>query len=370
MNHADRKHSKISPSKLKTLEVSPKWQALEDQKVHPITAVGTKIHEALDANNPDKLTDEEREYYNRCKERLLQWHNAGYAYSYKEIKLELPPFTIWGFADKVLVNDLHKPTIAVLVDYKFSTQLQEGVETNPAAQAYVYGIFKKWPTVTTVHVDYIYPRLGSIDAGIYTRKDLPRIQARIAAIIKRVEDPSTQCEIAEDACVYCKHVATCPVVTGSALPIAKRYAERKEFLLPPELDASLVSDPNHMATLLKYSEVMGQWAESVKIHAKELRTSLGVEIPGYELVSRNGSLSVQDVNAAYKLATEKYGVSHNEFLAATKVSVTDVIEAVRRSAPGRAKGKAELAFRNELQDSGAAVMGQDSWVLMKQKKKG
>ena len=369
-NHSDRKHSKVSPSKLKTLEVSPKWAPLENQEVHPITAVGTKIHEALDANKPDNLTDEEREYFNRCKERLLQWHDAGFRISFNELKLEMPPFTIWGFADKVMVDDAQKPTVAILIDYKFSTQLQEAVETNPAAQAYAYGIFKKWPRVTTVAVDYIYPRLGVIDSGKYLRKDMARIQARITAIIKRVEDPNIPCQIAEDACVYCRHAATCAVVATNAMPIAKRYAERKEFLLPEELDAALVTDPTKMATLLKYADVMGQWAESVKVHAKELRMNMGVEIPGYQLVPRKGSLSVQDVNAAYKMATEKFGVSHNEFLAATKVSVTDVMEAVRRNAPDRAKGKAESAFRDALQDSGAATMGQDSWVLQKEKKKG
>ena len=369
-NHADRKHSKVSPSKLKTLEVSPKFAPKEDQEIHPITAVGTKIHEALDSLKPDNLTEEEREYYNRCKERTLQWHDLGYKFSFNELKLEMPPFTIWGFADKVMVNDLNKPTHAVLVDYKFSTQLQEPTETNPAAQAYVYGIFKKWPTVTQITVDYIYPRLAVTDSCGYTRRDIGRIQARIAATIKRVEDPNEPCQINEDACVYCKHVATCPVVAASAMPIAKRYSERKEFVLPPELDASTVTNPEHMATLLKYADVMGEWSESVKVHAKALRMDMGIEIPGYELVSRQGSLSIQDVNGAYKLALEKYGVTHEEFLAATKVSTTQVMEAVRRSAPARAKGKAESAFRDELQDTGAAVMGQDSWVLQKTKKKG
>ena len=167
MQHADRKHSKISPSKLKSLEVSPMFQQNEDNEVHAITATGTKIHEALDKKSKAGLSEEEGLLYDFCETRDKQWEKV-YRFIMREVKLEMPPFTIWGFADRIQLDDIHKPTAGVLIDYKFSTQMQEDVETNPAAQAYALGMFRKWPTLQTVKVEYYYPRLGIIDAGIYT----------------------------------------------------------------------------------------------------------------------------------------------------------------------------------------------------------
>lgn len=368
ISHGERTHSKISPSKLKNLEVSPRFEQEEDREAHPITQIGTKIHEALDRMRKAGLTDEEVLLYEFCVKRNLQWE-AIYRFVIREVRLEMPPFSIWGFADRVQLDNPNKPTIGVLIDYKFSTQMQEEVDTNPAAQAYVLGMFKQWPTLKNVTVEYYYPRLGVIDSCMYARKDIGRIVVRIAAIIKRVES-ATSCNIDENTCRYCKHLATCPTVTQQALPIAVRYSERKQFVLPPELDPVAVTRPEHMAALLAYAEVMEVWSESVKKHAKEMRLNGGLEIPGYDLVSRNGRTSVQDVNSAYKMATQKYGVSHDEFLAATTVSIVDLVDAVKRNAPARAKGKASETFRSELLDSGAATQGQESWSLVKTKKKG
>lgn len=368
-DHSERVHSKISPSKLKSLEISPKFERWENEEVHPITAIGTKIHEARDRNSKVGLLDDEIPLYDFCEARDSQWEKV-YRFIFKEKKLTMAPFTIWGFADRIQLNDVTKPTAGILIDYKFSTQMQEDCETNPAAQAYVLGMFNEWPTLQQVRVEYYYPRLGVVDAAVYTRKDLGKIKVRIAAIIRRVESPSVRCNMAEETCMYCKHIATCTEVTRQALPIATRYNERKQFVLPAQLDPAAVTDPKHMATLLAYSTVMSAWAESVKVHAKELRLNQGVEIPGYDLVPRQGKLSVQDVNSAYKMATQKYGVTHDEFLAATSVSIVDLVDAVKRNAPARAKGKAADAFRAELQDSGAAVQGQDSWTLVKTKDKG
>jgi len=368
MQHADRKHSKISPSKLKPLEVSPMFQQNEDNEVHAITATGTKIHEALEKKSKAGLNEEEGLLYDFCETRDKQWEKV-YRYILREVKLEMPPFTIWGFADRIQLNDIQKPTAGVLIDYKFSTQMQEDVETNPAAQAYALGMFRKWPTLQTVKVEYYYPRLGIIDAGTYTRKDLSRIVVRIAAIIKRVES-GARCQINESTCVYCKHLATCEEVAAKALPIATRYNERKQFVLPTELDPALVTNPQHMSTLLAYSDVLTEWGKSVKLHAKELRTNQGVEIPGWDLVPVSGKLSIDSMNDAYQLATQNYGVTHAEFLAATNVSLEDLEEAIERHAPARAKAKTTKAFRSELLDSGAASKGQDGFALKKTKNKG
>lgn len=365
--HAEREHSKISPSKLKSLEVSPLFEQ-EDREPHPITLIGTKIHEALDRGTLVDLRDEEVDLYNFCDRRDKQWE-AVFKYIRKEIRIDLTRWGIWGFADRVQLDDFHKPTQGVLIDYKFSTQMQESTETNPAAQAYCLGLFEMWPSLLKLTVEYYYPRLGVIDSCVYTRKDMGTITVRIAAIVKRVQTAKT-CQINEATCIYCKHLALCPQVTEQAMPIALRYAERKQFVLPTELDPMMVTEPEHMAKLLSYAEVMEEWSGSVKQHAKELRQLNGLEIPGWDLVSRQGKLTVDDVNGAYKLATQKYGVSHDEFLAATKVSISDISEAIKRNAPARAKGKQTESFKSELLDGNMASQGAESWFLTKTKKKG
>ena len=58
--HAERAHSKRSPSSLGKYAVCPHFKQDDDQPVHPVTLEGTLIHEAIEKKNLRGLTQEQR----------------------------------------------------------------------------------------------------------------------------------------------------------------------------------------------------------------------------------------------------------------------------------------------------------------------
>ena len=367
--HSERKHSKISPSKLGVLEVSPRFEADPNQEVHPVTASGTRCHEAKEKPGSVKLSEEEAELVVRA-DQIEDRYSKSFPITYSEVRLEVLD-GIWGFADVVRLDRQNKPTRAVILDWKFGFNKQEAVEDNAAAQAYALGVFERWPTLEAIEVCYYYPRLSDLDQHTYTRQDISRIRTRIAAIVARVkaarpENPG-DCSITEN-CVYCKNLADCSTVNHSALPLAKRYAERKEFDLPAELDPALVSDPRQMGTLLNLAIVMEKWVESVRMHAKQMRVESGIEIEGWTVTEQQGKLSVLDVNSAYSRFLARGG-THTEFMSACSVSVPEISETLGNAAPKGQKAQVVKQFRSELLDSGVASLGSPFLVLRREKKK-
>ena len=97
VSHAERAHSKISPSKLKNLELCPGFRDDPDREVHAITLQGTKCHEALDSGDGSTLTDEERGWVKMCRD-YTDSLTTPQAKQHREIRLNILQ-GIWGFAD-------------------------------------------------------------------------------------------------------------------------------------------------------------------------------------------------------------------------------------------------------------------------------
>ena len=369
MNHSERKHSKISPSKLGVLEVSPRFEADPNQEVHPVTASGTRCHEAKEKPGSVQLSEEEAELVERANRVHGNYRNL-LPIEFSEVKLGVFD-GIWGFADCVMLDREENPHAALVLDWKFGFNKQDPATVNAAAQAYVLGVFKQWPSVQKVSVVYYYPRLDETDIALFNQTDIPRIRTRIAAIVARVKSANPlipdDCAIT-DNCVYCKHLADCSTVNHSALPLAKRYAERKEFALPAELDPALVTDPKQMGTLLNIAIVMEKWVESARMHAKQMRVESGIEIEGWTVTEQQGKLSVLDVNSAYSRFLARGG-THTEFMSACSVSVPEISETLGNAAPKGQKAQVVKQFRSELLDSGVASLGSSFLVLRREKKK-
>lgn len=355
----DRKHSEISPSKLKNLEICPGWAQDKTQEEHVITARGTACHLALETGDGSKLTEpEDLEAVEKCK----AWETANLAgqETLKEVKLDVYR-GIWGFADRVTFDG---PT-ATLVDYKFGFNRQEDAETNPAAQAYAWGIFQQWLQVDTVEVYYLYPRLDEISHAVFTRKNIPIIELRIATIVARAKGRKKQLNPAVDNCLYCGNKAVCPALHALALPIATRYAQKKEMALPAEYDPAAITDPVAMSKAKAMAYVLGKWCESVDFHALKLREESGVEIPGYEYRTRTGRKKITNSLEAWKIA-ENY-VSQDQFLAACDVSVKQLGEAAAEHAPKGDKKKVAGEMEDKLRDAGVMEIGADVHFLQRAK---
>ena len=354
--HSDRAHSKISPSKLKALEICPGFQPDEGAEVHAITLAGTRCHEALDSGDDAALNDEERGWIRMCREYVADLETED-SCTEKEARLEIMD-GVWGFVDCAVCH--RGQGVIDLVDYKFGLSSQEDAETNPAAQAYVLGLFELFNWCHTVHVHYLYPRREEISKATYTRADVPRLRLRIQTIVERVKAGDSFNPV-PDNCQYCGRKATCQALHRLVLPIATRYAERKELEVP-EGDFSLVKSPEQWSRLLAYAPVLEAMADSIKRHALEFREQTGQEIPGYEMRARKGKGKILNPQIAYEVAN-KHGLTHEAFMACVEVSAAQLRKAAEEVAPKGQKAKFASAFEGELRDAGALEVGAESYFL-------
>lgn len=367
MSTENRKHSTISPSKLKALEICPAWRPEENEEEHPLTAAGIRMHRALETGDDSQLQEGEHELVNKCRE----WERAQFVglESAQEIQLDIIDVLnslgildkIFGYADKVFFN---APT-AYLVDYKFSAGLQEDAETNPAAQAYALGIFKVYLHIDTVEVYYLYPRRDEISHAIYVRGDMEKIELRIRTTAARTNADEPDRNYDATNCLYCGNKVDCPVLHAMVLPIATRYAARKELQLPKEWDPALITDPGQMSKAMDVASVMGKWVDSVKHHALKLRQETGVEVPGYDLRSRAGRKTILNAKKTAELVEDS--LNHDEFLAVCEVNAKALLDAVGSKAPKGAKKATIAATEDRLRDAGVLEIGPESEFLTRSK---
>jgi len=362
VSHSDRAHSKISPSKLKQLEICPGFLSDDTGEVHAITLSGTRCHEALDSGNDADLSEEERGWVKMCRDYADNVMPED-CERLNEVKLEIMD-GIWGFADLIIMSR----SVAALVDYKFGLNAQEDAETNPAAQAYVLGMFQKWNSLQTIHVHYLYPRREEISKATYTRADVARIRLRIQTTVERVRAAATYLDADKpafnpvpDNCQYCGRKATCQALHKMVLPIATRYAERKELEVPAGGDFSLVKSPEQWSRLLAYAPVLEAMSDSIKRHAIEFREQTGQEIPGYEMRARKGKSKILNAEMAYKVAAAY--LDHEQFMACVEVSAAQLRKAVEETAAKGQKAKLAAEVEGKLRDAGVLELGAESYFL-------
>jgi len=366
-DHAERSHSKISPSKLKYLEISPAFEDDPTNEEHPITAEGTLCHEALDSGNDDKLaTDEQRGWVAQCREYASKVLPAAPNCEH-EVKIDVLD-GIWGFIDLVkMMGTKFGAYQAAILDWKFGFNLQEDVETNPAAQAYAFGLFCRYTLLSEIFVAYVYPRLGQISTHTFTRADMPRIETRIRLIVEKARDATPEtCRWSPDTCRWCRHRATCPTLAKEVLPIATRYAETHSMPIPAFGDLATLNDPAKFARLLSIVPILEAAAESIKRNAVRLRLEEGAEIPGYELRTRAGRKKVLNAVLAWDVIS-KLGVTQEQFLRAVDVRVTELEKVAGEIAPRGKKNKLILAMNDALNDAGILEIGPEVTYMQKAK---
>ena len=365
-DHQSRSHSKISPSKLKSLEISPAFADDPNREQHPDTVQGTKCHEALETGKKDGLTPEQLEWVEACEEFAASFFPEG-SCTHNEVRLDVLD-GIWGFADRIVLDGVGMPAKrAALLDWKFGQNLQEDVETNPAAQAYVFGMFQRWPTLESVYVAYLYPRLGQASSHLYTRADIPRIETRIRLIVERARGatPAT-CRASTETCRWCRHVFECPTARKAFLPIAQRYADLHEEQLPDLGDLGETVNAEGMAKLLAWAPTIAAWADSIKQNGRRMRVEQGIEIPGWELRERAGKRSIPNsVLAAEVLRAE--GLTDEQIIRASEIKPSELETVIGETAPPRGKKRKVEDTFDKLRDAGLIDTVADSVFLVKSK---
>lgn len=378
--HGERKHARSSPSKLKNLEICPSY--VPDQGTpHPVTLRGTAMHESLETGNDaaldpaDPVTGErpttERDLVTMVRE-YIEAEKAAYGITttLDEVHLKTQDPDVQGFVDRIMfaARDTAGKRKAYIRDYKFGYNVVDHPKINPQAIAYSVGVFLKWPDVDEVNFSFMIPRCDAILEHTFLRHELPEMQLRIATIAERVRKFAGKefNKVAEN-CLYCARKAECPAVTNTSLVIANGYNDDDKLALPTEFHSSLISDPVQMAKALNAATVVEKWVESVRKHAIALRLEVGIEIPGYQLVERQGKRTVADTVKAFEIAKE-FGVTEQEYIAAADISLPTLEKAIAaKTEKGKAKKVQE--FNDRLLDESAVIRGQPFHVLQRERKK-
>lgn len=371
--HGERKHARCSPSKLKALALCPSYESDNSAPPHPVTLRGTAMHEAMETLDDTKLLDDvELKLVAMCREFIAD-DLAQAVEVIQEIHVKTHDPDVQGFLDLMLVmpvkpNGMKK---ALIRDWKFGFNPVPSPEVNPQAISYVVGVFLARPDIDEIEFAFAIPRLDLILSHTFTRDMLPDLQLGISAIANRVR---TEADLTFtphiDNCQYCAKVGQCPATWERALRIGAGYKNEEETLpIPTSYDPRQVMDPVQMGRMLNLAYHLERWVKEAKAAAHAMRLEMGTEVPGYDWIEKRGARTIQNPVRTFALAQE-YGVTQEEYLAAAKVSLPQVIEAVRAHTPAGVKKKdREQAFEDALTNEDLISRGDSFHVLQRSRKR-
>ena len=374
-DHSKRGHSKYSPSGYKNLKLCPGWLPSNKTEVHPVTAEGTLIHEAIDAENYDLLDDRQFDLALRCLQACDSYERAFFGpeyaqrVTYKEALVEVvKEKNSWGYMDRLTLTTSGKK--AVIADWKFGWNKIDPADHNYQLRGYVLGVFKTHPTVEEILGVFIQPRLNFVTTCHFKRDtDLGWVEQKINDLLDTAaawtSNPEGLSTPSLSACEYCGRKLTCPLMNA----LAQRTLEKINPLLPAD-EIQWEVDVTRMTTaaldkVCRAAPLLEDFISSAKEELKS-RMQKGEDSSVYELTTRKGSDTVSDLTKAQEalLAT---GMTDEDFESALSLSVSKLKEAASKRAPRGQKDMAAARVVQALAQAGVFVPGEESETLKRKK---
>jgi superfamily II DNA or RNA helicase len=349
-DHSARKHAEHSPSSLKMFEACPSFKKRSGTNV--MAESGTRIHEAIDANDTSLLTEEEKAIADYCTAFRRHVHSemrkAGrqLVRELHEVVLDIRASneSTFGSADLIeIYDDGH----AVLMDWKTGFTAVDDASYNAQVAAYVLGAFQAHPEIKRIDAYLVLPRRQEISHASFELADVPRLKLRIGTIIARAKElKGKEHNPVEGVCDYCNARGTCKALATKALEVGQKAG----FDVPAAV--SYDGTPEDRAKLLKLANLLSQWCEDTKKELLRQALDEGAEIPGYRLDQRRTPRAIDNAVAGYEAV--KSIVTLEEFLsAASRISVPSLEKIVAEKAPRGNKEKAKLYLEDLLRDANA-----------------
>jgi len=364
-------HAEYGPSSLKYFETCPSYEnrkEKEDAELHEMTVAGTRIHHALEREDPESLQDE--------GEQMLAWQMMNKVYSNEEmfgvsegekfneirLQIDLSNHQTFGTMDRLAVYG----NVAVAHDYKCGWTPVDDAEINSQAWAYTLGVFQRFPKVEIVYFYFLVPRQNTITMAAFLRDEnveIPEwweeegqessgtmhdLHLRINLVISKAKKlAGKEFNPTPHVCEWCGRKETCQALNDKVLLI---YRDRMEdgLVLPEYLDASLMDTPEEIGKARMMVPVLEAWIESVKAKANELAFDEGLDIPGFKKMTKKTKRVVSNAVAAFNVA-EGYGVTLPDFIECVgSVHITALEDKIREAAPHGSKEDNLEAFLEEL----------------------
>lgn len=365
-NHADRGHSKHSPSSLKPKAICPGYENDDSGPPHPITLQGTKLHEVLDgAKHP---TDEE-------EDAMLQVCRDVEAAELAELGLDpsvlIEPEVIFltgtsyqqsGHVDRLLLSsDL---TQATIIDWKFGYTKVDPAKVNWQGKGYALGVFEELEEVQTVKVVFVQPRRNYVTSHVFFRKEMPSLAADIQGVIIEAEKPDAEKKFNPDAmnCKYCARNSPgkCPAMDKSVLSHVSNIDATESGGESPfeSLDFTQMEDPAMMGKVLDAAGILEEWVKNAKKAVHAWVDFTGKAPVGYTPYTRKGNRTIPDVAMAVEVMPE--GVQLNDILDCCTVSVPKLESLFVKNSTSKSARK---DFESLLLDQDNLTRGAETTVL-------
>jgi hypothetical protein len=252
----------------------------------------------------------------------------------------------FGTCDRFVV---YADNRADAIDYKTGVSAIDDAEINIQGQAYVLGLFQKFPEIEEITMYFLVPARDEASMHTYKKSDADTIRLRVSTVIERAELGGVY-NPQPGVCDYCGNQARCTALAEKALLIAKRY-NTDGLPIPESVHGSDQDDPAKVSELLTLVPILESWASGVRKRATELAVDQGVELPGFKVVEMTKPRTITSALGAYEAV--KDSVELRDFLAAVdKVSVTKLEEIFAQKAARGTKAKTRAALEGKLRDLG------------------
>jgi RecB family exonuclease len=347
-------HAEHGPSSLKYKEICPSWRNRDSDNW--ASQKGDRIHAAMETDEPSHCAnDEERAMYESLqgfvvsivKQRAEEKRRV--AEDHRELRVDIDlgcERSTFGTCDRFLI---YSDNTADAIDYKTGYGEIDDAEINIQGQAYVLGMFQKFPRVTEITMWFLVPARDEVSMHTYKREDMPVIRLRVSTIIERAEKGGAF-NPQPGVCDYCATQAQCPALANKALLIAQRY-DRDGLAIPESVHGSEQNDPDAVAKLLTLVPIIESWAAGVRKRATEMAVEQGVELPGFKVIETKRARSITSGLGAWEAVKE--AVDLRDFMTCVdKVSYPRLEELFASKAAKGTKAKTRQALEGKLRDLG------------------
>lgn len=203
-----------------------------------------------------------------------------------KFELKLGSEKIKGTNDASFSSPLGK---LYVYDYKHGAGTYVEVVENTQLMLYAVGAMEKAEWVNDmVEVVIVQPRYDREDVAPVRRWEIHQLE--LCTFVAKAKNAITDSKKKDAPLVpgpwcsktFCPAFGVCPGVRDKAVAVVDATATSLNFPDPAKLS------PAELAKVLEVSGLISDWAKAVHAHAERQAIDLGVEIPGYKLVKKQG----------------------------------------------------------------------------------
>ena len=305
----------LAPSRLKAMDTCPGYVSGDSGEA---ADEGSMLHAVVEAHILRKPAPAEYDPEVKEHREMVEYALEVYKTLEKEISPWAPPV---GDFDAPLDPEVHVekqiqiaycnrpsrldlvfkvPRKAIVCDWKFGRNIVDAPDTNKQMRAYGVGLWMDDPTLESIDLILCYPRYKKMDRATFTITDFKATLLDLARLAVRSECWQDNLNPG-DGCNWCGRKLSCPAVASNVASVFQALGGDPSKIDPACVD---LKNPARLGHMLEAASVIEGWAKDVKSFANDVAINQGIDIPGYKIVSKQGTQSLTDIHRAL-LALQK-----------------------------------------------------------------